>query len=145
MKEYKLVIPRQPKVAEVKHPPMPVVSTVKLVNIHTTLIQGQTADSVQEIWVAKALVKLREPFIYHYVILGGSEVREGQIVDFLLTRLVKPVQVFGEYWHRALSAEDAYNLAMLEQYFGNTPTVLWGVELQSEEESFTTVRRRLYL
>lgn len=144
MNTYKLVIPRRRARVEIPHPrikttipPVPATKTI--------LIQGKVPGSIQEVWVAQSLVILREPFQYQVVLYGGKQVRGGQVLDFLLTRFNTPVQVFGDRWHSLRTAEDAYNLSVLETLYGVPPVVLWGHELTSPEATLTTVRRRLHL
>jgi hypothetical protein len=144
MKPYKLVMPRRRARVEVPNPrikttipPVPATKTI--------LIQGKVPGSIQEVWVAWAFVTLREPFQYQVVLYGGKQVRGGQVLDFLLTRFNTPVQVFGDRWHSLRTAEDAYNLSVLETLYGVPPVVLWGHELTSPEATLITVRRKLHL
>ena len=111
----------------------------------TRLIQGRQPDSIEEARVANALDKYHVDYIYQYPIMGGRRVRGGQIVDFLLRNpFPTPLQVFGEYWHKAeLSAGATLGLVILRNYFGRDPVVLWGSELETQEEANETIRRKV--
>jgi hypothetical protein len=144
MKPYKLVIPRRRARTEIPHPRVATLPTL-IPATKTILIQGKVPGSIQEVWVAWAFVTLREPFQYQVVLYGGKQVRGGQVLDFLLTRFNIPVPVFGDRWHSLRTAEDAYNLSVLETLYGVPPVILWGHELTSPEATLATVRKRLHL
>ena len=68
----------------------------------TYTVQGQQTDSVNEYYVSKALTKMKLDYSYHYAIDGGSGVRGGQIIDFVIWRPPRPVSVnvgTGGYYH----------------------------------------------
>jgi hypothetical protein len=144
MNAYKLVIPRLRARAKIPTPQLKAIPTV-VTPTKSILIQGKVPGSIQEVWVAWAFVTLREPFQYQVVLYGGKQVRGGQVLDFLLTRFNTPVQVFGDRWHSLRTAEDAYNLSVLEALYGVPPVILWGHELTSPEATLSTVRRKLHL
>lgn len=111
------------------------------------LIHGQSPCSTEEWRVAVALWKYKVTFEYQVSIRGGSLFRGGQTVDFLCyLPTAVPLQVFGEHWHQGqLAAEDQLNLAILGEYYGREPVVLWGSELGTQEMTDQVVKQRLGL
>lgn len=82
------------------------------------LIQGQTPDSKEEFWFARALEQLDMPYIYQYSILGGQRLRGGYVIDFLLVATAPAstaVNLDNSYWHKQDTAE-AYENARIEEY-----------------------------
>lgn len=111
------------------------------------LIQGQEPMSREEWRVAVALWKYKVTFEYQVSIRGGMLFRGGQVVDFICyLPTAVPLQVFGEHWHKGqLAAEDQLNLAILGEYYGREPIVLWGSELATQEQANQVVKERLGL
>ena len=71
----------------------------------------------------------------------------GQVIDFFAytVPLPTPIYVQGEYWHRN-RGKDEYKLARAKMYFkGNAadPVELWGMDLQTPEMAYQTVKREL--
>jgi len=95
--------------------------------------------------VMLALDKLKIPYMFQYIIFGGTAVRGGVIVDFLVWNpFAQPVEVFGEYFHAAdLDTEDRFRMARIEEYFGREVVILWGDELSTDEEALETVKEKL--
>lgn len=105
-------------------------------------IQGKKPDSVQEVWVAKALYKYQEPFIFQYAALGGTDMRGGLIIDFLLIRFGIPLEVYGDYWHEdELPGRDVIRITKMKEMFGMEPLILWGSEAETESDVTNWVRR----
>jgi hypothetical protein len=106
------------------------------------LIQGKEPRSAEEWRVAVALTRFKVEFYYQVPIRGGTMLRGGQLLDFLLfIPNPLPLQVFGEYWHRAqMKNQDRWKLAILQQIYGVEPALLWGSELQTQEEANARVR-----
>jgi hypothetical protein len=106
------------------------------------LIQGKTPESLEEWRVAVALWRWKVPFEYHVSIRGGNLLRGGQVLDFLLhIPIPRPLQIFGNYWHRAqMHSEDRFKLAVLQQIYGVEPLILWGNELQTQGQAISRVR-----
>jgi len=106
------------------------------------LIQGKTPQSYEEWRVGAALMRYKVEFYYQVPIRGGRLLRGGQVLDFLL--LIPnplPVQVFGNYWHRAqLKNEDRFKLELLQQIYGVEPEIIWGAEVQTQEDANARVR-----
>ena len=89
------------------------------------LIQGKKPDSEWEVWVAQALYKFDEPFIFQYY-LGTGSTRGDLIIDFLLLRFETPMEVYGEYHHEdELPGGDVFRLVDMRDEFGVDPIVLW--------------------
>lgn len=108
------------------------------------LIQGKMPDSQQEVWVAQALYKYDEPFVFQYAVLGGVDMRGGFIIDFLLTRFGIPLEVYGDYWHKdELSGDERQRLDALRDAFGVIPLVILGSETQTYQEADRWVRRNV--
>lgn len=110
------------------------------------LIEGRTPRSREEWRVAVALWRYKVEFRYQVPIMGGSMVRGGQLLDFLLLVDPSPIplQIFGNYWHRAqIKNEDRFKISMLRQQFGIDPVVIWGSELQTQDEANTKIREVL--
>ena len=108
-------------------------------------IYGKTPGSVEEWRVAVALWKYKLPFEYQVNIRGGSRLRGGQRVDFVVSNpFPQPVQVYGEYWHTGqLGSEDRMKLAILADIYGREVVVLWGSELGDQSAADAAVRREL--
>lgn len=106
------------------------------------LIRGKQPESAEEWRVSVALERFKVNYRYQVSIRGGRLLRGGQLLDFLLyIPNPLPLQVFGNYWHRAqLKNQDRLKLAILKQVFGVEPVVLWGSELETIEEAIDRVR-----
>lgn len=107
------------------------------------LIQGHVPKSRDEWRVAVALWRYKIDFYYQVPIRGGSMVRGGQLLDFLLLTdpAPHPLQVFGNYWHRAqIKNEDRFKLAILREQFGVEPYVIWGSQVQTQDDANAIVR-----
>lgn len=108
-------------------------------------IQGHRAHSWNEVYVAKALDKLRIGYEFQYS-LGFRNVRGDYVVDFVVYNpFAIPVEIYGEYWHTGqLGADDRLRLAIIAQRFnGVQPVIIWGNECDSQEKADTVVRSRL--
>ncbi len=73
---------------------------------------------------------------------GGRSKLGGQVVDFFIKSLRLPIMVNGEYWHRN-SDEQLQAEADIMDEFGKPPVVLWGDELEDDEEAYATVLRKI--
>ena len=112
-------------------------------------IQGQTPDSKQEWWVAKALNRIGIPYTYQYPVNGGRQ-RGGYMIDFLvqtepLATMVEPV---GNHWHTGeLGADDKKRQADVEalmQDIARTPIVnLWIPDMIDEDTVYQKLRSEL--
>lgn len=109
------------------------------------LIQGKQPDSKEEVWVAQALDRLRLRYIFQFEIFGGSHVRGGILIDFLVwAPFATPVEVLGEYWHTGeLGADDKFRQGLIEQEFGRKVVNLWTEDLTDPETTYSKVRSEL--
>jgi hypothetical protein len=108
-------------------------------------IQGKQPDSKEEYWVAMALDKLKLPYIFQFEIFGGSRIRGGIMIDFLVFNpFGTPVEVLGEYWHTGeLGADDKFRQGLIEQEFNRKVVNLWTQDLIDPETTYSVVRREL--
>lgn len=107
-------------------------------------IQGKKPDSKEEVWVAQALYKYDEPFVFQYAVLGGIDMRGGLIIDFLLTRFMTPLEVYGDYWHEdEISGDEILRLAKLKEIFGTEPLVILGSKAETPQMVERWVRRNV--
>lgn len=135
---------------ESKRPPKrrtPIIEPKKEPKEQMGLIQGKRPESWEEWRVYKALVRLKVRFIYQVPILGGKQVRGGQVLDFLCyTPFPIPMPIMGKYWHRASPTnEDKWKLAILRKLFGVEPAVLYDDQLQDDEAAYQAVKGALRL
>lgn len=108
-------------------------------------IQGKTPDSKEEVWVAQALDRLKLSYIFQFEIFGGTRVRGGILIDFLVfAPFATPVEVLGEYWHTGeLGADDKFRQAIIEQEFHQKVVNLWTQDLLDPETTYSIVRNEL--
>jgi hypothetical protein len=111
----------------------------------TGLVHGQPAGSTDELRVSISLDKLGLEYQYQVPIYGGRMRRGGQVIDFVVFNpFPVPVFVNGEYWHTGqLGEEDKLKLATAQQYYNRIPVVLWGKDLQTQEDTDAIVRQEL--
>jgi len=111
------------------------------------LINGRIPGSREEWRVAKALWTLDVEFQYQKTIRGGTLLRGGQVLDFLLfVPFAQPAQVYGEYWHKGeISNEERLKLSVIEQEYGREAYIWWGKDLEDDEEALATVKKDLRL
>jgi hypothetical protein len=111
------------------------------------LIQGQTPDSKEEWWIARALDRLKLSYTYQYPVNGGRA-RGGYMIDFVvhtvpLWTMVEPI---GNHWHTGeLGADDKKRQADVEslmQDVARTPILnLWIPDLLDSETVFQRIAR----
>jgi hypothetical protein len=108
------------------------------------LIHGMVPDSREEWWIALALWRLKLEFYYQLPVRGGTQLRGGLVLDFLVLKppLQIPMPFNGEWWHRNES-EERWNMAVLQQEFGVEPVVIWGDEVPDVETTYEVVRSKL--
>ena len=109
-------------------------------------IQGSDATDIE--WrVALALEKLKIPYMFQFALMGGRSTRGGIVLDFLALTdpLSTPIDIRGEYWHGPKQrVDDDLALAiMMSRGSYAEPVVLYGGELQSDEQAYATVKREL--
>lgn len=112
-------------------------------------IQGKRVQSKEEARVAVALDYLGWRYIYQYPIAGGSRLRGGQVIDFLVFHrpTPRPLLVNGSYWHNPLrGAEDAYKAAKIRSMTSGrwgSPVVVWDYELRDIRQAIDVLSGRL--
>ena len=108
------------------------------------LVNGEWATK-NEFNVASALTYWKIPYHFHFEIYGGSGVRGGFVIDFLVENPFEtPLEVFGEYWHiGAMAEEDRLKLDMLRSYFGYEPIIIWGDESDTIEDARDVVKLKV--
>ena len=103
------------------------------------LINGRTPQSLEEWRVAVALWKYRHEFHYQFQVFNIAGAKGTYFVDFLITTTTPestPLEVFGKYWHEGqLGSEDRYRLVMIESELGAPVKVIWGKDLQTQEDA----------
>lgn len=110
------------------------------------LIQGSMPDSVNEWYVSLALDKLDIRYMFQYSILGGTSVRGGQVIDFLVFSPIgsMPVFVQGSYWHNYRNdPEQQLKLANARHYFKTEPVLLTEAETDSYDHALVAVREKV--
>ena len=109
-------------------------------------IAGSKATDI-EYYVAVALEKLHLPFIFQFELMGGRTKRGGIVLDFLVLTdpLSTPLDLRGDYWHQPKQrVDDDLGLAiMMSRGSYAEPVILYGSELQSIEQAYSTVKREL--
>lgn len=112
-------------------------------------LNGIRVDSINEWNVGKALDKLNIEYAYQYFFGGGSNIRGGQIIDFLVYTVPKPtpLSVAGDYWHGGQYAQETelkeslINSKMRGTW--NMAVVIWEHECETEEQAYNAVRTKL--
>ncbi len=109
-------------------------------------IQGSDATNI-EWFVSLALTKLHLDFKFQHPIGGGRGLRGGIVLDFLVftNPLPTPLDLRGDYWHQPQQRveDDLFlALAMSQGQFAE-PVIIYGGELQSIEQAYSTVKREL--
>ena len=113
-------------------------------------VHGIRATEI-EYFVAMALEKIGIEYRFQHSFLGGKGARGGIVIDFLvLTKpLATPVWVHGEHWHkgkqRTIDAFQQATVMWLMEGKINPAVVLWGEDLQTEDQAYYTVKRELHL
>lgn len=112
-------------------------------------LKGIPVGSVNEYNVGKALERLKLDYAFQYQILGGRGVRGGQVIDFLVYRVPRPVPVLvqGSYWHggRRL-AETIVKMIFIDDYgegFWDPVIELLESETETIEGAVEAVRKKI--
>lgn len=110
------------------------------------LIQGMTAGSKEEWYVAQALNKMHLSYTYQKSIRGGRKRAGGQILDYLVATPGKQtvVDVRGTYWHTGRH-EDSLSLMVALQKYDYNLVVIWDTEATSVSAALSFLRDRLPL
>jgi hypothetical protein len=107
-------------------------------------IQGKTPDSINEVYIAQALDKLKIDYIFQAMPFGVG-VAGAFIVDFVVFNPFEtPVEIYGRYWHTGqLGADDALRLAIVEKHYGRAAVIIWDDESDTAEKALQIVRQKL--
>jgi len=110
------------------------------------LVQGKIPQSKEEWRVANALWKLGIPFQFQVDFAGGSQVRGGQVIDFLVMTvpLPTPLYVQGTYFHPLeRRGEDEYKQRKLRLYTRGTyamPKEVFDYEIPTMEAAYQRMK-----
>ncbi len=111
-------------------------------------IQGSDATDIE--WrVAVVLERLGLDYKFQFSLRGGRTARGGIVLDFLVLTdpLSTPLDIRGDYWHQPkqrIEDDLGLALAMSRGRFAE-PVIIYGGELQTMEQAYSTVRRELRL
>jgi len=111
------------------------------------LIQGKQPGSREEWRVYLSLLKYKVEFEFQVSVYGGNAVAGGYIIDFVVyTPFPCALEVNGEYWHSAeMRPSEALKLTALTAMFGREPYVVWGKDLQTQEDCDRAIQEELRL
>ena len=109
------------------------------------LVQGIMPASKNEWYVALALERLDLEFMFQFSIMGGRNIRGGQVIDFVVFNPnAIPVFIQGEYWHNAKrESEDLLKQAAAEQEFKTKPVILMGEETDTRDKAYQAVLQKV--
>lgn len=104
------------------------------------MIQGKMPQSRNEYYVALALYQRRIPFWYQVALAGGTRLRGGVVVDFVIYNpFPTAVLVEGAYWHRNKAREDLI-MRVVRRYF-RFIKVLTDSQTSTPQKALAAVRR----
>jgi hypothetical protein len=109
-------------------------------------IQGKMPGSIQEYRVAKALDTLSLDYVFQYSLYGGTHVRGGIVVDFVVyLPFAHPLEVQSERWHTGkFSPHESFRMRRVERYFKRPVRFVYEDLLDSIPNSVTHVRKVLF-
>jgi len=107
-------------------------------------IQQRKASDL-EAYVARALDKYGLEYVFQYPLFGGTELRGGLVVDFVVYNPFPiPLEVFGEYWHTGtFSAFDRFKLSVEFDYFKREPVVFLEPQVRTPDLAEQAVRTNI--
>lgn|GEM_PF-7027327 len=108
------------------------------------MIRGQQAGSKEEYFVAQGLNKLGMKYSYQVPVMGGRNVRGGQVLDFLVYTPGKYtiVDVRGTYWHTG-AREDSLDILRVTRRYGWLLLVAWDTDVPDEATALSFLRTHL--
>ena len=109
-------------------------------------IQGSKATDIE--WrVGVVLERLGLDYKFQYPLRGGRSARGGIVLDFLVftVPLRTPLDLRGDYWHQPRQKiEDDLGLALaMSKGSYAEPVIIYGSQLQTMEQAYSTVKREL--
>jgi len=111
------------------------------------LIQGQKPRSLEEWFTARALWALKLFFIYQYQLFGGTRLRGGIVIDFLVKVAPKwiPLEVQSARWHTGkFGSNERFRIARIERELGTKVRFVWEDQLTNLGDAISAVRRAIY-
>ena len=111
------------------------------------LINDRKPGSREEWRVYKSLLKYKIEFQYQVSVYGGNRVLGGYTVDFVVFNPFPcALEVNGEYWHSAdMRPTEQLKLVTLTAIFNREPYVVWGKDLQTQEDCDRAIQEELRL
>ena len=108
------------------------------------IVKGEWATK-NEYNVSLALDYYEIEYEFHVDVLGGSAVRGGYVIDFVINIPWQvPLEVFGNYWHEGyLSDGDKLKLANIQDYYGVIPIIIWGNESDTPEQARDAIKDKV--
>lgn len=112
--------------------------------LEAMIIKGQPAGSKEEYFVAQGLNKLGLKYSYQVPVMGGRNVRGGQVLDFLVYTPGKYtiVDVRGTYWHTG-AREDSLDILRVTRNYGWELLVAWDTDVPDEATALSFLRIHL--
>ena len=132
-KKDKLEVPEEIKIEEVEE--------------KVGLIQGQLPRSMEEWFTARALWALKLFFIYQYQLFGGTMLRGGYVIDFLVKSAPKwiPLEVQSARWHLGkFGSNERFRIARIEKELGTKVRFVWEDQLTNLGDAISAVRKAIY-
>lgn len=111
------------------------------------LINDRKPGSREEWRVYKSLLKYKIKFKYQVPVHGGSEILGGYIIDYVVDNpFPNALEVNSEHWHSAtMRPTEKLKLIVLTALFGREPYVVWGKDLQTQEDCDRAIQEELRL
>lgn len=112
-------------------------------------IQGYKVKSKLEARVALALEYFNIKFIYQYKFNGGTQIRGGQLIDFIAKTapLWTPIYIQGSYWHSLNEKyEDTIKIREFTRATRSTfrdPVILKEPDLQSIDAAKSEIKEKV--
>lgn len=120
------------------------VKPLELVTLDKMVIKGQNAGSKEEYYVSKALDYLQLRYSYQVPVMGGRNVRGGQVLDFLVYTPVREtiVDVRGVYWHTG-AREDNLDILRVARKFNYGLVIAWDYDVQDVAMATSFLRQHM--
>lgn len=104
------------------------------------VVSGKKASSY-EYFVAKALNRINLEYDFQVSLFGGTQMRGGKVLDFLVDTKPLPTPLFvnGDHWHRDTQTELLYLVAIRGIKGWAEPEIFWKKDCDNEEVAYTRV------